>query len=215
MMKVKSLHLHPITEPSQTLRWDLTPPTPNFWLNFYMQNACKIYNEFRDDKRRSWDMRPLFKLKYFKEAMNLIDVAVHNIESLTFCSSILAAAAFATATVPHVSQRKRGFSNGRWSLICCINSQHFSYRNAPVFHCRLSMNVLNGSVSLGKFPQNVKCKILTSTKRICTTFSPIIHMLCSQWYRLHCTNCELLALYRACSLPMKRRRTNAPTHIYI
>ncbi len=102
----------------QVLKWDLCAPTVSYWLGHYLQNAARWFpqdfaasqqpkhssNHFIPHFRRrllpvtaqhrSEIGRNLFKTNKFLPAISLLDISIHDLESLVYLPSMSAAAAF-------------------------------------------------------------------------------------------------------------------------
>ena len=91
----------------QTLHWDLTPATPCFWLNVYLQ--LRNY-----DERKDCLLLSQYSQHAFVQIVQLLDLCVLDIDSLQFRYSVLAAAA-----LYHMSSREIALqaSSYSWSDI--------------------------------------------------------------------------------------------------
>ena len=83
----------------QAMKWKLVPPTLNFWTNLYLQNSTRITGATCDEAiaNTTHDMKhffgPKFMVEKYLRVMSILDVAVHDFQSLEFPSSLLAAGA--------------------------------------------------------------------------------------------------------------------------
>lgn len=92
--------IHQETIILDSINWDLTPVTPNNWLSVYMKILITLDSDFEERKNDSFmfPTRNGIAISNQKRIACVIDLAILNIQSLQYSSSILAASAMSFFT---------------------------------------------------------------------------------------------------------------------